>query len=186
MLGQLFDRRTGLPVEANRYQEWTRWDRRSLGASITAGTTYNFFSREGGVDYRDTNINTASRMPSGTEVLILTIQVTAPAGITDGDLALLMDNGVLYVYQSQRTSFEAPLQHCHSGTGMVGETTNTATEWVTLGMPSPMAVYQFESPLVVVDQEEIQIRLNFPDATTLSAARVVEIFCRTLEKSAVH
>jgi hypothetical protein len=180
MLGELIDPRTGQPVDVRQYLEKFYWDRRSLGASITAGTTYNFFSREGGTDDRDTNMLQASQFPAGTEVIVGSIQITPPGGTTLADQILLVDNGWIYVYEGTQQTFQSPLQHCPGGTGIAGMTTRTATDVVTLGTPNPMAVVPMSTPPIIDRQTTYQVRMNFPDATTLAAARVVEIASRCL------
>ncbi len=185
MLGEIYDPRTGAPIEAVRYTETMEWDRRSLGTAITAGQLTNYFTREGGVDLRDTSMVTAGQVPAGEEWIIATIQVVPPAAINRADLVLLMDNALIRVIRQDVRIYQAPLQYNVAGTGIAGATTATAEQFVSLGTPSPMAVLPFSTGIVLPALVPWRIEFNSPDAVTLSAARLVEIGLRVFKAQIV-
>ena len=177
MFGLVYDPVTHAPVDVTRYTETTVWDRRSLGAAITAGQTINYFTREGGTDLRDTNMTQASMVPSGQRWLVTTIQVTPTTAINRADMVLLQDNGILRLIRQEVTVFEAPLQHTPAGAGIQGATNVTAEQFVSNGMPSPMSLVPFSTGIELPNLIPFRVELVFPDATTLSAARNVESSC---------
>ena len=141
--------------------------------AIAAGTEFVFFRDLTNKNEQDTNIPTQKRIASGDEVAVFRIGIHPREAIgtalpTFNDMRKVLGNGQLDVKFNRRQISTGPMIKYPSGYGMGGYSDETGATAVTVGVPSVAAAPTLFVPQQLKDDDDLNCRLRFPDASWVS------------------
>ena len=124
----------------------------------------------------ETNMRQFSSLPIGWIFDATRIRVVPIPSITVADAELLFGRSVVsYLKEGDIEIFTIPALMLNSGCGLLGATTVTATDIVSLGDPSHAAVMKLPFPITIRGGKTFQFKLKFPVAPTPAAATRIKM-----------
>lgn len=145
-------------------------DPSQAAATVTAGTSFEFFRDLNNKNLQHTNLRTARRIPAGSEFIMARIGVMVCQAF--GNVVALPDDVVKIAYAAtlsfkinDRLVSEGPLYKFQSGYGVTGSVSDTNTTvksgYVTIGVPSAAAAPSLMVAQPVMDDDDLMATLNF-------------------------
>lgn len=140
-------------------------DPSAVAAAITAGASFEFFRDLANKNLPHTNLRTARRIPAGSEFIMSRIGVVpnqAFGNVTPSptDITKLVYAATLSFKINDRLISEGPLYKYQSGYGVTGSTTENATGYVTVGVPSAAAAPTLMVAQPVQDNDDLQCTMD--------------------------
>ena len=149
------------------YRPYWLYDRES----ITNGSTEKyFFQSPEGKSIVDTNLKQFSTIQVGWRFEVHAIRVIPAVDISTADAEALFTNSALTFYREGDIEvFSAPTMLFPAGAGLYGATTETSTNIIANGMPTPQSVLRLPVPILIKGGETFNIRVAWNPAVSLSA-----------------
>ena len=166
--GEFFIPALGKKIKIVEWKEDDRYDTvvQASGA-ITAGTVLNFFRDLTNKDVNDGNFNSAKKlMSNGEEMVLERIGVDVPMCVgntlvTPADIKRVAFNGYLLLKIDRRDVAEGPLHKFPSGYGLAGSTTENNTGIVSLGVASTASAAKLIREQEISQDTDVAASLQF-------------------------
>ncbi len=131
-----------------------------------------FFQSPEGKTLVDTNLKQFSTIQVGWIFEGHAIRVVPDPKISTSDAETLFQNTALSLYKEGDIEvFSAPALLFPAGAGLYGATTETSTNIISNGVPTPTSVLKLPVPVIIKGGETFNIRLSFqPSISGLSAS----------------
>jgi len=129
-----------------------------------------FFQSPEGKPLTETNLKQFSTIQVGWEFEIHAIRVIPSLKVSTSDAEELFENSVITFYKDGDVEvFSAPTVLFPAGAGLYGATTETNTNIIAHGLPTPTAVLKLPIPILVIGGQTFNIRMLFnPVPSSLS------------------
>ncbi len=146
-------------VRLSDYRPYWLYDKEVITPTTTE--VYFFQSPEGKA-LPDTNLKQFSTIQVGWEFEIHAIRVIPSVKISTADAEELFENSAITFYKEGDIEvFSAPTLLFPAGAGLYGATTETNTNILANGVPTPTAVNKLPIPIMIRGGETFNIRMLF-------------------------
>jgi hypothetical protein len=141
-------------------------DPSAAAALVAAGTSFEFFRDLSNKNLQHTNLRTARRIPAGSEFIMTRVGVVPNQSFGNvvavpAEIVKLAYAATLTFKINDRLISEGPLYKYQSGYGVAGSTTENATGYVTIGVPSAAAAPSLLVAQPVQDDDDLVATVDF-------------------------
>lgn len=164
--------------------------------AVGAGTEYVVFRDITNKNEQHTSLQASRRIPSGDEAAIFRVGVHIREAIGNtlpafNDYRKVVGNGQLELKFNRRLITSGPLVKYPSGYGMAGYSDETGATAVSIGVPSAAAAPTLFVPQQLKDDDDLNGKIRFPNATwatgyavpTLAGRAYVTLFLHGVMKA---
>lgn len=147
--------------------------------AISAGATLNWFQNFSNKNNQHFNAGKNAKLPSGnalamTRTGVVILQAQGNTVAVDTDILKVAYAGSVNFEINERIILKGePLFMLPSGYGMAGMTTQTTTGVITTGIPSAAAAPQLRNAQPVLDRDDLNSKLTFPNNSWIAGGAVL-------------